>query len=101
MVIVIKTIFAIISDVEIFPSVVVVVSDANSLTPSCRDESRFLSHIGKSSIMIVVIQMVRRGLIGGGPPPPFALSHEEGGPRPSFFITKMICAPPAPPTVHF
>ncbi len=80
MVIVIKTILAIIGDVEIFPSVVIVVSDTNSLAPSRRDESRLLSHIGESSIMIVMIQMVRGSLIGGEALQRCAIHDEDVGP---------------------
>src|SRR2546425_11289305 len=86
MVIVIKTILAIIGDVEIFPSVVVVVSDTNSLAPSRRDESRLLSHISESSIMIVMIQMVRGSLIGGGDLHRCALFHEKIPPTPVVII---------------
>src|SRR5467141_5006244 len=80
MVIVIKPVFAIIGDVEIFPSVVVVVSRANSLAPARSDESRLLSHVGESSIMIVVIQMIRRSLIGGEALQRCAIHDEDVGP---------------------
>src|SRR5690242_19696925 len=80
MIIMIKTILARIGDVEIFPSIIVVISDANSLAPSRRDESRLRSHIGKSSVMIVVIQMVRGSPIGGEALQCCAIHNEDVGP---------------------
>ena len=65
MVIMVKTVLAVIGDEQIFPSVVVIVSDANSLSPPRRDESGLLRHVRESSIVVVVIQMVCGRLIGG------------------------------------
>ena len=80
MVIVIEPVLAVIGDVEILPSVVVVVSDTNSLAPTRRDKSRFLSHVRESSIVIVVIQMVRGSLIGGEALQRCAIHDENVGP---------------------
>src|SRR5438034_8871726 len=77
MVIVIEPVLAVIGDVEILPSVVVIVSDTNSLAPTRRDKSRFLSPVRESSIVIVVIQMVRDSLIGGGALQLCAIQHEN------------------------
>src|SRR5258708_6353811 len=63
MVIMIETILPVIRDVEIFPTIIIVVSDANALTPSRGKKTGLHGAIRESPIMIVVIQVVRGGLI--------------------------------------
>ena len=61
----IKTILAIVGDVEVLPSVIVVVAHAYPLPPSACRESSLHRHIGKSSIVIISVQMIGRGLSPG------------------------------------
>ena len=56
--VVIEAILAVVGDVEIFPSVVVVVADANALAPAGRGQSGFGGDVGKRSVVIVAIQMI-------------------------------------------
>src|SRR5271155_5510772 len=67
MVIVIQAIFSIIGDVQVFPTIIVIVTDAYSLAPSCSDQAGFRGDIGKGPIMIVVIEMVGGSLVRGKP----------------------------------
>src|ERR1700747_3259053 len=62
--IVIEPIFSVICDVKIFPAVVVIVSYAYALAPACRSETRTRRHVSKSSIVIVVIQVIGRSTFG-------------------------------------
>src|SRR5713101_7455517 len=64
MVIMIQKILAVIRDVEVEPTIIIVVSDANALTPSRGNKSGLHGDIRESRIMIVVIQVVGGGLIG-------------------------------------
>src|SRR6266849_4889553 len=64
MVIMIETVLPVIRDVEVYPTIIIVVSDANALTPSRGNKSGLHGDIRESPIMIVVIQVVGGGLIG-------------------------------------
>ena len=58
--IVVEPVLSVIGDVEIFPAVVVIVADTNALTPAGSDESRTFRHVRECSVMIVMIEVVRR-----------------------------------------
>src|SRR5579872_1220112 len=79
-VVVIEAILAVISDVEIFPSVVVVVADANALSPAGRGEARFRRHVGESAVMVIVIETIARTLPGGKSLEPCAIHQKNVGP---------------------
>src|SRR6266849_3363821 len=64
MVIMIETVLPVIRDVEVYPTIIIIVSDANALTPSRGNKSGLHGDIRESPIMIVVIQVVGGGLIG-------------------------------------
>ena len=64
-VVMVETVLAIVSNVEIFPPVVVVISHANSLAPPGRDQASLRGDIRKGSVMIVVVEMVGRRFICG------------------------------------
>src|SRR5260221_9151158 len=64
MVIMIETVLPVIRDVEIFPTIIIVVSDANALTPPRGNKTGLHGDIRESSIMIVVIQVVGGSMIG-------------------------------------
>src|SRR6266852_7918903 len=64
MVIVIETVLPEIRDVEIFPTIIIVISDANALTPPRGNKTCLHGDIRESPIMIVVIQVVGGSLIG-------------------------------------
>jgi len=56
-VVVIEDVFSVVGDVEIFPAIVVVIADANSLAPSGVSEAYFLGDVGERAVVIVVIEM--------------------------------------------
>src|SRR6202035_4026463 len=58
MVIVIKAILSVVGDVQIFPAIIIVITGADSLAPSRRNQTGFFGDIRKSAVMIVVIKMV-------------------------------------------
>ena len=60
--VVIEAILSVISNVEIFPAVVVVVSDANALTPAGGGEPGFHGDIGESSVVIVAVEVIARSV---------------------------------------
>src|ERR1039458_4018094 len=64
-VVVIEDILAVVGDEEIVPAIVVVVADANPLSPAGVGEPSFCGHVGESAITIVPEQM-RRGFATGG-----------------------------------
>src|ERR1700682_71028 len=64
MVIVIETVLPVVRDVQIFPAIIIVVPDANALTPSRGNKTGLRDDIRESPIMIVVIQVVCGSLIG-------------------------------------
>src|SRR6266481_445503 len=64
MVIMIETILPVVRDVEVFPTIIIVISDADALTPSRGNKTGLHGDIRESPIMIVVIQVVGGGLIG-------------------------------------
>src|SRR5213082_1749471 len=58
----IKTVLSIVCDIEIFPAVIVVVAHADALAPSGCGKPCFHSHVSESSIVIIAVQMISRGL---------------------------------------
>ena len=64
-IVVVETVLAVVSDVEIFPSIVVVVADANALSPTGRCQPSFCSDFGECAVVIVVIQAIRRAFARG------------------------------------
>ena len=63
-IVVVETILSVIGDVEIFPSVVVVVADADTLPPSGSGKTCLHGYIGESSVVVVAIETIRRTLPG-------------------------------------
>src|SRR5713226_7980186 len=64
MVIMIETVLPVIRDVQIFPTIIIVIPDANALTPSRGNKTGLLGDIRKSNNEIVVVQVVGGGLRG-------------------------------------
>ena len=64
-VVTIQNIFSVVAYEEIFIAVVVIVSDANALSPSCMRQARFLGNVGKSSVVIIVVQVICGLLFAG------------------------------------
>ena len=58
----VQAILAIIRNVEIFPSVVVIVADADALSPSGSREPGLLGYVRERTVVIVVVKMVGRGI---------------------------------------
>ncbi len=63
-IVVIEMVLAVVSDVEIFPAIVIVVADADALSPAARGQARFRGDIGERAIVIVVVEMIRRAVAG-------------------------------------
>ncbi len=55
-----QTVVPVVRDVEIVPTIVVVIADAHSLPPPSRFQSRHFRHVGKRAVVIVVVKMIRR-----------------------------------------
>ena len=66
-VIMIKTVFAVVGDIEIFPPIVVVIPDTNTLAPSGCHEPCLHRYICECTIVIVVIQVASRTIPGREP----------------------------------
>src|SRR5580700_3027843 len=79
-VIVIEDVFSVVSDVEIFPAVVVVVADANALAPSGVGQASFLRDVGKSSVMIIMIEVACRNFARRKRAEAGAVHDEDVGP---------------------
>src|SRR5215471_16606186 len=63
-VVVIQNVPSVVSHIDIFESIVVVVADAYALSPTGDfSESRFFRNVRESSVVIVVIEMIRRRLL--------------------------------------
>jgi hypothetical protein len=62
---VVEAVLAVVGDVEVFPSVVVIVADADALAPAGRGQTRLGGDVGEGAVVIVVIQAVGRALPGG------------------------------------
>src|SRR5215469_17733382 len=58
-IVVIELVLTVIGNVEIFPSVVIVVADANALSPTRCGETSLCSHIREGAVVIVVVETVR------------------------------------------
>src|ERR1035441_5762450 len=56
--VVIQAVLPVVGDVEIFPSVVVVIADADPLAPARRSQTRFHSDISEGAVVIVAIEMI-------------------------------------------
>src|SRR6266487_1719194 len=63
--VVIKAVLPVIGDIKVFPSVVVVVAEAHSLSPACGAQTRLRSYVTKGSVVIVAIQMADGGFARG------------------------------------
>ena len=61
-IVVVKPVLAVVRDVEIFPSVIVVVADAHALAPAGSGQPGFNGHVGERAVVIVAIQTIRRTL---------------------------------------
>src|SRR5690349_13446821 len=64
-VVVIKSVLTPVGDEEVVPAVVVVVSDAHSLTPTSARQPRLRGHVGECPVAIVMIQMAGRRFVVG------------------------------------
>ncbi len=66
-IVVVETVLAVVGDVEIVPAVVVVVTDADALSPAGRAaRPAFCGHVGEGAVVIVAIEMVRRSFAALG-----------------------------------
>src|SRR2546426_11131965 len=61
----VEAVLAVIRDVDVFPSVVVVVADAHTLAPSGRGQARSCGDVGEGAVVIVAIEMVGGSFSGG------------------------------------
>ena len=79
-VVVIKDVLSVVGDIEIFPTVVVVIADANALAPAGVGKSGLLRDIGESAVVIVVIEMARGRFSRSGRVKAGAVDDENVGP---------------------
>src|SRR5260370_36201054 len=56
--VVVQAVLPVVSDVKIFPPVIVIIADANPLPPARRAQTSFDRDVGKGPVMIVAIEMV-------------------------------------------
>src|SRR5580704_15290356 len=80
MLVVIQAVLPVTGDVEVFPSVIVVIAHADALAPSCRRETCLGSYIGESSVVVVVVEMVGRGFSVGKSFESCSVDEEDVGP---------------------
>src|SRR5580693_8881302 len=59
-VVVIKHVLAVVGDVQVFKAVVIVIADADALTPAGMREPSLPGDVGKGAVAVVVIQMIGR-----------------------------------------
>ena len=78
--VVVEAVLAVVGDVKIFPSVVVVVANANALSPAGRGQAGFGGHVGEGSVMIVAVQMIAGALPGRKPFELRAIHQKDVGP---------------------
>src|SRR5579859_7222433 len=64
-VVAIEDVFSVVGDVEIFPAVVVIVADADSLAPAGVGQAGFVRDIGESTVVIVMVEMAGREIARG------------------------------------
>ena len=60
----IEPVLSVVGDVEVFPSIVVVVAHADALAPAVRGQPGLSGHVGKSSVVLIAIQMIGRSRSG-------------------------------------
>ena len=76
----VEAILAVVRDVEVFPSVIVVVANADALPPSGCIQSGLDGYIAESAIVIIAIKMVGRTLACGEAFQRRAIHKEDVGP---------------------
>src|SRR5258708_15843477 len=62
--IVIETVLSVVGEVQIVPTVIVVVADADALPPANRGQASFSGDVSERAIVIVVVEVVRGALPG-------------------------------------
>jgi hypothetical protein len=77
---VIKDVFAVVGDVQLLETVIVVVTDADALAPAGMGQAGFFSDIGKRAVVVVVVEMIGRSLLYGGVFEFRAVDDEDVGP---------------------
>src|SRR5207302_10979162 len=78
--VVVQTIFAEVGDIQIFPAIIVVVADTDSLSPATCCQTRLDSYIRKSAVVIIAIEVVGGTLPCGEPFHGSAVYKENIGP---------------------
>src|SRR2546429_2715114 len=63
-IVVVENVLAIVGDVEILESVVIVVAHADTLAPSSVGQAGFGGDVGERAIVVVAIEVARRGFAG-------------------------------------
>ena len=76
----IEAVLAVVGDVEVFPSVVVVVADADALAPAGCGEAGFRGDVGEGAVVIVAVEVVGGRLPGGKSFELGAIDQEDVGP---------------------
>ena len=76
----IQPVLAVVGHIQVVPAIIVIITDANTLSPACGDEARLRRDIGERAVVIVVVQMIRRSVLGGTLVERGAIHNENVGP---------------------
>src|SRR5215831_5146749 len=63
--IVVEAILPVVRDVQVFPTIVVVIANADALPPARGTQSGFFRHVGEGPVVVVAIQATSRPFPGG------------------------------------
>src|SRR5580704_5003396 len=80
MLVVIQAVLPVCSDVKVFPSVVVVIADADALAPACGRQTRLRGYIAEGSIVVVAVKVVGWAFAIGGTFERGSIHEEDVGP---------------------
>ena len=80
MVVVIKAIPAIVGDVKIVPTVVVVISSTHALSPASRGQAGLNRHVAECSVVVIAVKAIARGVGCGFFIQPSAVHQKDVGP---------------------
>src|SRR5258708_21339558 len=73
----IKPVLAVVSDIQIRPSVVIIVADTDALAPAGAKQSCFCGDVRKGPVMIVMVKVVCGRACGGKALPRGSVYHEK------------------------
>src|SRR5215471_17137327 len=63
--VVVQAVLSVVGDIEVFPAVVVVVADANALSPARSGEAGLVGNVGECAVVVIAVEVIGRGLAAG------------------------------------